>query len=195
MAHHGETGIGGLVFVGAILMDDVAQWFGPATRHLAPMASADMGEAIEASQQFVDSFYETAPSEEEARTLMAYTMMTPHHVRKALLGREADYERHWVELSVPVLLSHGVEDHVIDVGMSENAAELFEHAETSYLDGIGHVPFLEAPDRFNTELAEFVRNLGEEWDRRVSLPWHWADLALLHAPPAQEATHEAESER
>ncbi|AGA32809.1 chloroperoxidase [Thioalkalivibrio nitratireducens DSM 14787] len=162
VAYYGEAGIGGLMFVGAILMDDAARWFGPATKHLVPMTSADLGTAIDATKHFIDSFFVNAPSEDEVRTLIAYNMMTPRHVRKALLGREADYERHWRELTVPVLLFHGVEDQVIELGMSESAAELIEHAQTSYIDGIGHLPFLEVPERFNTKLAEFVRKVGED---------------------------------
>ncbi|MFW6184873.1 MAG: alpha/beta fold hydrolase [Chloroflexota bacterium] len=161
VAHHGEAGIGGLVFVSAILMDDATRWFGPATKHLVPMASAELGTAINATRHFVESYFVTVPSEDEVCTLIACNMTTPHHVRKALLGREADYERHWRGLTVPVLLFHGVEDQVIDLGMSENAARLFEHAQTSYIDDMGHVPFLEIPERFNAELAEFVRKVGE----------------------------------
>jgi len=154
--HHGEDKIGGFKFVGAILMDEPNQWFGPATRYFEPMTSADMDTAINGTKRFVESTYVTTPSEEEVRTMIAYTMMTPRHVRMALLGRPADYERYWQELKAPVLLSHGLEDQVIDPGMSKNAEELFEHAETSYMDGIGHIPFLEAPERFNNELVKFV---------------------------------------
>jgi pimeloyl-ACP methyl ester carboxylesterase len=30
-------------------------------------------------------------------------------------------------------------------------------ARASWYDGVGHAPFLEAPDRFNRELSDFVR--------------------------------------
>lgn len=162
VAHHGDGEIAGFVPVGAILMDDPTQWFGPALRLLEPMTSADMATAIEATARFVESFFESPPSEDDLRTMTGYAMMTPRHVRKAVQGREADYERHWRELAVPVLLAHGVEDQVIRLGMSEQAARLMPNARTSFMDGIGHLPFLEAPGRFNAELAEFVRHTQEQ---------------------------------
>jgi pimeloyl-ACP methyl ester carboxylesterase len=162
IAHHGNEKIGGFMPVGAVLMDDPTQWFGPATRLFEPMASADLTTAITATKSFVENLFVTPPSEDVLQLIFGYTMMTPRHVRKALLGRDADFERHWRELTVPVLLSHGVEDQVIKLGMSENAAKLMGNARTSFMDGIGHCPYLEAPDRFNTELQEFVRNVHQK---------------------------------
>jgi len=31
-------------------------------------------------------------------------------------------------------------------------------AKASWYEGVGHGPFLESPERFNTELAEFARS-------------------------------------
>lgn len=162
VAHHGEEKISGFIFVGALLLDEPTQWFGPATKYFEPMTSADMGTAIDGTKHFVESFFVNPPAEDEIRTMIAYTMMTPRHVRMALLGRSADYERHWQELNAPVLLCHGLEDQIIDPGMSKNTAELIGHAQTLYMDDIGHVPFLEVPERFNNELAEFVWKSWEE---------------------------------
>jgi non-heme chloroperoxidase len=81
--------------VSAVLMDDITQWFGPATWLFEPMTSADLATAIEATRRFVQSCFVTPPSEDEMESIFGYTMMTPRHVRKALLGREADYERYW----------------------------------------------------------------------------------------------------
>lgn len=162
VAHNGEAHIGGLVFVGAVIMDDARRWFGPGSQYLEPMGSAELDTAITATERFVQSFFATSPSEAQLRTMIAYNMMTPRHVRTALLGREADYERHWRELDRAVLLYHGVDDQVISLEMSVNAAELIDGAETAFMDDVGHLPFFEAPERFNAELAMFVRERQED---------------------------------
>ena len=50
--------------------------------------------------------------------------------------------------------------------MSEPTEEMAEHilattrtATASWYDGVGHAPHIEAPDRFNQELAELSRTL------------------------------------
>lgn len=162
VVHYGHETLGGVVGVGAILLDDATRWFGPATRHFKPMASADIPTAIAAIERFVDSFFVTAPPEDELRTMLAYNLMTAREFRVAIFGRDpTEHERHWRDLDVPVLLVHGMDDQVIDPGMSETAALVMEHAQTSFMDGIGHLPFLEAPEEFNAELAEFVRQAAE----------------------------------
>jgi pimeloyl-ACP methyl ester carboxylesterase len=41
--------------------------------------------------------------------------------------------------------------------MSDHILQHCKTATASWYDGIGHVPFLEAPARFNAELAAFAR--------------------------------------
>lgn len=158
VAHHGDEAISGFKAVGALLMDDASQWFGPALRHMERMVSTDIATAIDGTKRFIEELFVIRPPEDRIRTMIGYNMMTPRHVRIALGGRATDHDGHWRELKVPVLLSHGREDRVIALGMSKSAAELMAHATTSFMEGIGHAPFVEAPDRFNAELAAFVRN-------------------------------------
>jgi pimeloyl-ACP methyl ester carboxylesterase len=40
--------------------------------------------------------------------------------------------------------------------MAEHVLDVCDTAEASWYDGVGHMPFLEDPVRFDRELAEFA---------------------------------------
>lgn len=163
IVHFGEEEIAGLMPVGAVLRSEAEPWYGPALSLAEPMASDDLATALDGSRRFAESLFATPPPQEVVNEIHAYMMMTPRHVREAVFAWETqDYASAWRSLTVPILLTHGVEDEVIVMGMSESIEELVDHAETSYMDGVGHVPFLEAPEAFNEQLAEFVRSAHEE---------------------------------
>lgn len=159
VAHHGDGALGGIVAVGALMLDDPGDYFGPALRHMPDMVSADLGTAIDGTSRFIDEMFAVRQPAEAVQVMLGYSMMTPRYVRLAVGGREIHHESHWRDLDVPLLLSHGREDRVVLPAMSERAAALVPDAATSFMDGIGHAPFLEAPERFNEELATFVRDI------------------------------------
>ena len=51
------------------------------------------------------------------------------------------------------------EEPVVLPAMAEHILAACPTAEVSRYDGVGHVPFLEAPERFNRELAELTRRV------------------------------------
>ena len=95
----------------------------------------------------------------EMAVMLAYNMMTPPVIRGLLGGRTVAYEEVMRKIAVPVLVTQGREDVVILPAMSENTLALIKHAKGLFYDGVGHSPFYEAADRFNAELAAFVRSL------------------------------------
>jgi pimeloyl-ACP methyl ester carboxylesterase len=58
---------------------------------------------------------------------------------------------------VPVLVTQGRADSVVLPAMAEHLLAACPAAEASWYDGVGHVPHLEEPERFNHELAELTR--------------------------------------
>jgi pyruvate dehydrogenase E2 component (dihydrolipoamide acetyltransferase) len=62
-------------------------------------------------------------------------------------------------LTVPVLVVWGSEDQVIPAA---HAAAAPPSARVEILDGIGHSPHVEAPDRFHALLAEHIRGAGAD---------------------------------
>jgi non-heme chloroperoxidase len=46
---------------------------------------------------------------------------------------------------------------VVLPAMAEHILATYPTAEASFSDGVGHLPFLEEPERFSRELAELTR--------------------------------------
>jgi pimeloyl-ACP methyl ester carboxylesterase len=52
--------------------------------------------------------------------------------------------------------THGRADRIVQPSMAEHVLDVCGSAEASWYDGVGHMPFLEVPARFDHELAQFV---------------------------------------
>lgn len=61
------------------------------------------------------------------------------------------------EIEVPALITHGREEAVVAVDAAKNLTENIRDARASYYPDVGHMPFWEAPKRFNRELRRFVQ--------------------------------------
>ena len=87
-------------------------------------------------------------------------MVVPPEVRGALFAREIDADDVLSRLSVPVLVTHGRADAIVLPSMAEHVLDVCPTARASWYDGVGHLPFLEDPSRFDRELAELVRQVA-----------------------------------
>ena len=56
------------------------------------------------------------------------------------------------------MITHGDRDIDGSTTMSQHVLDPCPTAEVSWYKGIGHAPFLEDPERFNRELADFTRH-------------------------------------
>ncbi len=61
-----------------------------------------------------------------------------------------------IEIRVPILVIHGVEDGLSPVSNAEKLADTIPGACLRLLDGVGHSPNVEDPDRFNQLIEEFL---------------------------------------
>ena len=91
--------------------------------------------------------------------MLAYNMATPAAVRAAM-ARPAAYDDVLDALEIPVLAIHGAEDAINLVGISEHTAARCRNAQLKIYDNVGHLPFWEASDRFDADVAAFVAGLG-----------------------------------
>jgi pimeloyl-ACP methyl ester carboxylesterase len=55
-----------------------------------------------------------------------------------------------------VLVTQGRNDVIVLPTMAEEVLRVLPAADSSWYDGVGHMPFWEAPERFNRELARFT---------------------------------------
>jgi non-heme chloroperoxidase len=155
LMEYGDTNIAGINFVGAFTKVD-RETLGPATPAVLKMASESLAENIENTQSFLTQCTAQTLPPDELQTMLAYNMIVPAQIRGHLLGRPAPYEDALRKVTVPVLVSHGVEDRMALVPMARYTSRVISHAQSSLYEGVGHMPFWEAAPRFNRELGEFV---------------------------------------
>ncbi|WP_327142471.1 alpha/beta fold hydrolase [Nocardia sp. NBC_01327] len=96
----------------------------------------------------------------DAQRLFGGSLATLPRVRKALFYRTVDNTETLRTLDVPVFVMHGTADPVVEVANGRYIAETAPNASTSYWEGAQHGLFVEDPERFVTELTEFIESLG-----------------------------------
>jgi pimeloyl-ACP methyl ester carboxylesterase len=161
VSHYGDDQLGGINYVASTVYfgnDKAASRMGSAVMDLVPrLLSNDLAENIAATRSFVRLFYAKQPSQEEYETVLAYNMMVPVDVRAGLASREIDGDATMATIKCPVLITQGAADEIVLPSMSESIKEQIPHATLSIYEGVGHTTYGELPDRFNAELADFVR--------------------------------------
>ena len=157
----GSTRLAGINLVGSKTRSEPA-FTGPENVfHQSRMASTDIAENIAGTIGFLRSCaVRWDPADFEVH--LAFNMLVPHDVRVLLGGRGFNADEQYRALTIPVLFTHGALDRVVPFAASEAGHAITPGSQLSRYDGIGHAPFLEAPERFNAELAAFVRRC--QWD-------------------------------
>jgi pimeloyl-ACP methyl ester carboxylesterase len=107
-------------------------------------------------ETFVSLLHHQDVAPETRGTVLAYIQHVPPHVREALGSRVVDNDDVLHRLTVPVLVSHGLEDRVVRPESGRHIASVVPGAQVSLYPGIGHSPFWEDSRRFNRELAAFA---------------------------------------
>jgi non-heme chloroperoxidase len=159
---HGERAIAGIDLVGGAVMlkPPAFDHIGPGFLENAPAAcTPDLATNVAALGRFLEACTAHPLSRDDRETAMCASMVVPPEVRGALISREIDAGDVLSRLSVPVLVTHGLRDAIILPSMAQHVLETCGTAEPSWYEGVGHLPFLEDPVRFDRELGEFVNRV------------------------------------
>ena len=159
---YGDARIGGINLVGAamILRPPAFDHIGPGLlENVHGMCVPDLSANIAATQRFLRACTSKPLGDDEAAGALAWNMVVPSAVRGALLSRELDASDVLASISVPVLVTHGKEDTIVLPSMAEHTLAVCPAATASWYEGVGHMPFWEAPDRFARELADLALGL------------------------------------
>jgi pimeloyl-ACP methyl ester carboxylesterase len=162
LSRHGEAAIGGIALVGAIsrLGEPVLPFLGPDFLATVPgLFTTDLEASTAALRTFIRLTTSADPAPEDLYLALGYNVVVPPHVRQAMLSRTLTHDGTLAGLTTPVLVAHGSDDEIILPAMAEHHVRLIPHARTAWYQGIGHSPFLEAPDRFNADLRAFASGL------------------------------------
>lgn len=157
---YGDAGIAGINFVGAAVVSG-KPWFGshigPDFLKYAPLTfTQDAAAERQAMTDFLDiCFVKPIPDEDRAAMLDGSLRVHPK-VRENLLRRTVDFTPELAALTRPALVTFGDADRIMLPAMARLIDETVPDSRLSAYDGVGHAPFMEAPDRFNDELGAFV---------------------------------------
>jgi non-heme chloroperoxidase len=154
--HHGTGRLAGVDFVGVKPNADPAFARPEMAALQADMSCADPDTNVRATVSFLRGCARRW-DEQTLRLMIAASMLTPPWVRGAMLGRPLHLDELLPTIDVPLLFTHGAHDAVAPPDAAIHAHSLARHARLSIYDDAGHSPFLEEPERFNTELADFIK--------------------------------------
>jgi len=162
VAAYGDAAIAGIDLVGgAVLRTPSFEHIGPGLLENAGDACGpDLRASIAAMVRFLRACTVRPLSDHDWSTALCWNMVVPTEVRGALFAREIDADAVLSRLSVPVLVTHGLADAIVLPSMAEHVVEVCGTARASWYEDVGHLPFLEDPDRFDRELAEFAGHVA-----------------------------------
>jgi non-heme chloroperoxidase len=121
--------------------------------NFADMTADDLPTNIRGIRSFIRACEANPLAAEEFETAVAWNAAVPARIRANLAARELDDDDVLRALTVPMLVTQGVADTVVLPAMAEHILSVCPSAEASWYDGVGHLPMLEDPERFNRELA------------------------------------------
>jgi pimeloyl-ACP methyl ester carboxylesterase len=152
----GDAALGGLIMVNATSKTDPAM-MGPAVGLLRQMTSTDPATAEEGTRQLLRACVAKPLADEEFDYMLRYNQQVPAAIRANLAGRTADYEAALRAVRVPTLVVQGSLDRITAPVMSAYTAAQVRGAQLIVYEGLAHMPFWESAQRFNDDVAQFVR--------------------------------------
>jgi pimeloyl-ACP methyl ester carboxylesterase len=155
---YGEDAIAAVDLVGgAVMLTPTFDHIGPGLLDNAGDAcGSDLPAGIAAMKRFLRACTTQPLGAEEWNSALCWNMVVPAQVRQALFARAIDADDVLSRLSVPVLVTHGRADAIVLPSMAEHVLRVCRTARASWYDDVGHMPFVEAPDRFDSELRELA---------------------------------------
>jgi len=160
---HGQDQIAAINFVeGAVKLGEEAfgTLIGPGfLDHFVDATAEDLPTNIRAMRSFVRACIVKPVPDDELESAVCWNVVVPAQIRANLAVRTIDDDDVLRALQVPLLVTQGREDSVVLPAMAEHVLATCPTAEASWYDGVGHVPHLEEPERFNAELAELTRRV------------------------------------
>jgi pimeloyl-ACP methyl ester carboxylesterase len=160
---YGQSGVAAIDFVeGAAKLGESAfgTLIGPGfLDHFVGATADDLPTNIATMRSFVKACPANPLSADDYETAVCWNVAVPARVRANLAARQIDCDDVLRALEVPLLVTQGAADTVVLPAMAEHILATCPTAEASWYDGVGHLPHLEDPERFNRELAELTRRV------------------------------------
>ncbi|RHW23445.1 alpha/beta hydrolase [Nocardioides immobilis] len=160
---YGQDRIAAINFVeGAVKLGEAAfgNLIGPGfLDHFVDATADDLPTSIQAMRSFVRACVVKPVSDDDIESAVCWNVVVPAAIRANLAAREIDCDDVLSALEVPLLVTQGRADSVVLPAMAEHVLATCPVAEASWYEGVGHVPHLEEPERFNRELTALTRRV------------------------------------
>jgi pimeloyl-ACP methyl ester carboxylesterase len=142
----------------------------------ARLTDAERAEKLQARVDAVETLGPAGMAEQRAHTLVApgtgeavlaavravMSRVRPHgYVQAAHALAQGDLLADLEGCTAPALVLCGAEDVVTPPDGNRAAAAALVNSRFALLDGVGHLPYVEAPDRFNRLVGDFLAGLQE----------------------------------
>jgi pimeloyl-ACP methyl ester carboxylesterase len=171
LRHYGATRLAGLNYVSAATDAGgrtAYRFMGKGWEGILPASGLDRPsaysegaeEAAAVMRTFVRRCFARPPGLLAELTMLGISLSTPPRVRRELFARKLRNDDVLEGVKLPVLVTHGELDAIVDVETGEHIAGRIGGARLSLYPGTGHLPFWEESERFERELAEFASLLS-----------------------------------
>ena len=154
---HGGARVAGINLVDAVtklspdLLTPLAGTFARTT------VSPDLAERAAATADFLAACFHLPPTGVEWQRMLVINGMAARAVGEGLVKiTTPDLEPAFKAYTGPILLTHGADDRLVRLAMSERIQAIHPGSRLSVYAESGHSPFYEEPARFGRELAAFV---------------------------------------
>jgi len=121
----------------------------------AQITATSQAESMSATVRFVRACMRKPLDPDEEQRFLKVATAVPLVARRGASSWHIDYGSYFDESALPTLVTHGDSDSLTSPLAAENIAQRLRGILSIY-PNCGHMPFREAPERFNHELAEFA---------------------------------------
>lgn len=136
---------------------------GPCYPILQQIANPDLVSRQQAEQQFFAALQHPQAPESALTELLAQDLrQLALNTRLAMRQRQLDYDEELAQLTLPVLLSHGLADQLVLPVLTERLKQKLPKAHLDWYSNSGHLPFWHEAKRYNRQLAAFVSQCHAE---------------------------------
>jgi non-heme chloroperoxidase len=151
----GRERVAGLNLVSSRILQDPNVSVNGSTSVGAEITSDSSAEVLPITARFVRDCTNQTLTAQEQQSFLEVAMSVPPVARRGASAWHVEYGHFFDELNLPVLVTHGGSDSMTLPVAAETIARRLR-GKLSIYPGCGHMPFREAPDRFNHELAQFA---------------------------------------
>lgn len=117
--------------------------------------SEQVADSITTLERFLRLCVHEEPSPEDLYLMLGYNTIVPPYVREGLFARNVNHDAVVGATRKPVSLVYGEADQIVSPRMCAHLETLVPQATVATYANVGHMPFWEAPERFNRELTDF----------------------------------------